>query len=283
MEFGPKSSGRRSALADWITDARNPLTARVAVNHIWSRHFGTPLVATTFDFGRKNAPPAHTELIDWLACELVEHGWSMKHMHRLIVTSAAYRMSSSATGGEANAAKDPDNVRLWRRTPIRLEAEAVRDSILALAGELDPTMGGPSVPTAAQAESKRRSLYFFHSNNERNLFLTTFDEANVKECYRRDESVVPQQALALLNSRLVQDSATRIAARLGADVPMSDDAAFVRRAFSGVLGVAPSDGELAACVKTMDAWRKLPNSKPEQARAHLIWALLNHNDFVTLR
>ena len=283
IEPGPKSSGRRSALADWITDARNPLTARVAVNHIWSRHMGVPLVATTFDFGRKNAPPAHVELIDWLACELVEHGWSMKHVHRLIVTSAAYRMSSSAAGGAANAAKDPDNVRLWRRTPIRLEAEAVRDSILALAGELDPTMGGPSVPTSVQAESKRRSLYFFHSNNERNLFLTTFDEANVKECYRRDESIVPQQALALLNSRLVQDSAARIAARLGADVSADDDAAFVRRAFSGVLGVAPNDGELAACVKTMDAWRKLPKSTPDEARAHLIWALLNHNDFVTLR
>ena len=283
VEFGPKSSGRRSALADWITDVRNPLTARVAVNHLWSRHMGAPLVATTFDFGRKNAPPAHVELIDWLACELVENGWSMKHVHRLIVTSAAYRMMSSATGGEANAANDPDNVRLWRRTPIRLEAEAVRDSLLALAGELDPTMGGPSIPASAQAESKRRSLNFFHSNNERNLFLTTFDEANVKECYRRDESIVPQQALALLNSRLVQDSAARIAARLGADVPADDDAAFVRKAFRGVLGVVPNDGELAACVKTMDAWRKLPKSTPEQARAHLIWALLNHNDFVTLR
>ena len=283
VEFGATSTGRRSALADWITDARNPLTARVAVNHLWSRHMGAPLVPNVFEFGRKNPPPTHPELIDWLASELIEHGWSMKHLHRLIVTSAAYRMSSSVAGAEANAAKDPDNLRWWRRTPIRLEAEAVRDSILALAGELDPTMGGPPVPTAAQAESKRRSLYFFHSNNERNLFLTTFDEASVKECYRRDQSIVPQQALALLNSRLVQDSAVRIATRLGADVPAGDDAAFVRSAFRGVLGVAPNEGELVACVRTMEAWRKLPNATPDATRAHLIWALLNHNDFVTLR
>ena len=283
VEFGPKSSGRRSALADWITDARNPLTARVAVNHLWSRHLGTPLVPNVFEFGRKNAAPTHPELIDWLASELVEHGWSMKHVHRLIVTSAVYRMSSSSVGAEANAAKDPDNLRWWRRTPVRIESQAVRDSILGLAGTLDATMGGPSVPTAAQAESKRRSLYFFHSNNERNLFLATFDEANVKECYRRDQSIVPQQALALLNSRLVHDSAARIAARLGTDVPANDDAAFVRQAFRGVLGVAPNDGELAACVRTMEAWRKLPHSTPDETRAHLIWALLNHNDFVTLR
>jgi hypothetical protein len=283
VEFGPKSSGRRTALADWMTDARNPLTARVAVNHLWTRHMGTPLVPNVFEFGLKSAPLTHPELLDWLACELVDHGWSMKHLHRLIVTSAAYRMSSSAVGGEANVAKDPDNLRWWRRSPIRIEAEVVRDSILALAGELDPAMGGPSVPTASQADSKRRSLYFFHSDNERNLFLTTFDEAGVKECYRREQSIIPQQALALSNSRLVHDGTSLIAKRLAANLPPGDDAAFVRQAFRDVLGVLPREAELAACVKTIEAWRKLPESSPDQARAHLIWALLNHNDFVTLR
>jgi hypothetical protein len=283
VESGPTSSGRRSALADWITDARNPLTARVAVNHIWTRHLGAPLVPAVFEFGRKNPAPTHTELIDWLASELVDSGWSMKHLHRLIVTSAAYRMSSSAAAAEANAAKDPDNLRWWRRAPIRIEAQAVRDSILSLAGQLDLTMGGPSVPTASQASSKRRSLYFFHSNNERNLFLTTFDEANVKECYRRDQSIVPQQALALSNSGLVHDSAALIAARFTTEIGAGDDAAFVRQAFRGVLGVPPNEVELAACVQTVKAWRKLPKATPEQARAHLVWALLNHNDFVTLR
>ena len=283
VEFNPTSSGRRTALANWITDPRNPLTARVAANHLWTRHFGTPLVPTVFEFGRKNPPPTHPELLDWLASELVDNGWSMKHLHRLIVTSAAYRMSSSQAGGEISAAKDPDNLRWWRRTPIRLEAQAVRDSLLALSGELDPTMGGPSVPTASQADSKRRSLYFFHSNNERNLFLTTFDEAGVKECYRREQSIVPQQALALANSRLVHDAASLIATRLTTEVPPNDDNAFVRQAFRTVLGTAPGDAESAACLKTLDAWRKLPQATPTTARAQLVWALFNHNDFVTLR
>lgn len=282
-QFSSTSTGRRSALADWITDPRNVLTARVAVNHIWSRHMGAPFVPSMFEFGRKNAQPVHPELLDWLASELVESGWDMKHLHRLIVTSAAYRMSSSALGGEASAAKDPDNLRWWRRAPVRIESQAVRDSILALTGELDLTMGGPPVPAAAEADSKRRSLYFTHSNNERNAFLTIFDEADVKECYRRDQSIVPQQALALSNSRLVLDSAVRIAARLGGIVPPEDDPAFVRQAFRGVLCAAPSDAEVATCIQTMSALRKLPGTIPAQARAHLIWALLNHNDFVTLR
>ena len=283
VEFTSTSSGRRTALAGWITDPRNPLTARVAVNHLWTRHFGTPLVPTVFEFGRKNPPPTHPELLDWLASELVDHGWSMKHLHRIIVTSAAYRMSSSLAGGEASAAKDPDNLRWWHRTPIRLEAQAVRDSLLALSGQLDPTLGGPSVPTASQADSKRRSLYFFHSNNERNLFLSTFDEAGVKECYRRDQSIVPQQALALANSRLVHDAAGLIATRLSGEVPPNDDGAFVREAFRTVLGTSPNEAESVACLKTLEACRKLPQATPATARAQLVWALFNHNDFVTLR
>jgi DNA-binding GntR family transcriptional regulator len=281
--FSATSTGRRSALADWITDPRNPLTARVAVNHLWLRHMGEPFVPSMFEFGRKSAAPLHPELLDWLASELVESGWDMKHLHRLIVTSAAYRMSSSALGGEASATKDSDNLRWWRRAPIRIESQAVRDSILALAGELDLTMGGPPVPMAAQAASKRRSLYFTHSNNERNTFLTLFDEADVRECYRRDQSIVPQQALALSNSSLVLDSAGRIAARLGGKIPPEDEAAFVRAAFRGVLCTAPSEAEIAACLQTLSELRKLPGTTPAQVRAHFVWALLNHNDFVTLR
>ena len=135
----------------------------------------------------------------------------MKHLHSLIVNSAAYRMSSTMAGGEAAAAKDPENLYWWRRVPIRLESQLVRDSLLSLAGTLDPTMGGPPVLPAMQATSTRRSLYFFHSNNERNLFLTTFDDALVKDCYRREQSIVPQQALALTNSRLVLDASEQIA------------------------------------------------------------------------
>lgn len=291
VTFPDHSTGRRSALAAWITDRRNPLTARVAANHIWARHMGAPLVATVFDFGRKGTPPMHPELLDWLAAELIDSGWDMKHLHRLIVTSSAYRMSSSTSGGEANLAKDPDNLRLWRRSPARLESEVLRDSILQLAGTLDLSRGGPPVLPAAQADSTRRSLYFVHSNNERNPFLTTFDAALVKECYRRDESVVPQQALALSNSRLVHDAARQIAERLSAsnaaDRPPAADVEFIQRAFSVVLGIRPSDEEVRASVSAMDEWRKLPNESSDgpvdRARQHLVWALFNHNDFVTIR
>ncbi len=275
--FQPQSTGRRKALAEWVTDPKNPLTARVAVNHLWTRHMGAPLVPTVFDFGRKGTPPANPELLDWLASEFVASDWSMKHMHRLIVTSATYRMSSSSAGADANVAKDADNKHWWRRTPIRLESQAVRDSILALAGTLDPARGGPPVPSGT--ESKRRSIYLFHSNNERNLFLTTFDEASVKECYRREQSIVPQQALALANSEMVLDAAPKIAERLSAE--NVDDVAFVRRAFQNVLGVSASEREMSASLRALESWRKLPDGAA--ARSHLIWALINHNDFVTLR
>ncbi len=281
VTFPKTSTGRRSALAAWVTDARNPLTARVAVNHIWARHFGTPLVATVFDFGRKGAMPTHPELLDWLACELVESGWNMRHIHKLIVTSATYRMSSSLAGGEAGFARDPDNIHLWHRDSQRLEAEVVRDSLLALSGELDVARGGPSIPPGEQDNSKRRSLYFFHSNNDRNLFLTTFDAAAVKECYRRDRSIVPQQALAMSNSALVHTAAEKIAARIAKAAPAEPD--FIRSAWTQLLAITPDEAETAASSRALAAWRALPSATDIAARAQLIRALLNHNDFVTLR
>ncbi len=284
VPFLPQSTGRRTALARWITDRRNPLTARVAVNHLWARHMGVPLVPTVFDFGRKGTPPTNPELLDWLAAEFREQGWSMKHLDRLIVTSAAYRMSSSKRGAGANLVRDPDNVYFWRREPVRIEAEAVRDSILALAGTLDITRGGPPVLASAQAASRRRSLYFFHSETDRNLFLTTFDGAGVRECYRRDQSIVPQQALALTNSSLVLDAAAPIAERLStgpAGGPRLDDAAFIRHAFAVVLGIDAGEAEVAASKRALETWRAQGAAGSEHSR--LIWALLNHNDFVTLR
>jgi hypothetical protein len=278
-KFPPQSTGRRKALADWITDTENPLAARVAVNHIWSRHMGKPLVHSVFDFGRNGSRPTHPDLLDWLAVEFMESGWSMRHMHNLIVTSATYRMSTSISGGDASDAIDQDNRYLWRRTPIRLESEVLRDSILSHSGELDLTMGGPSIPSAAQASSKRRSLYFYHSNNERNLFLTTFDEAMVKECYKRDQSIVPQQALALSNSNLVHGASPKIAAHLSAE--KADDPAFIRKSFSVLLGIEASEAEVSTSLKAMENWSKI--SGPDKARSRLVWALLNHNDFVTLR
>ncbi len=281
VEFKPTSSGRRTALANWITDSRNPLTARVAVNHLWTRHMGQPLVPTVFDFGRKGTRPIHPELLDWLASEFIDSGWSMKHIHSLIVESSAYRMSSSTSSNNKAASADPENQYWWRRVPIRLESQLVRDSLLALAGTLDFTMGGPSVPSGLQAESMRRSLYFFHSNNERSLFLSMFDEALVKDCYRREQSIVPQQALALTNSRLVLDASGQIAKRLSAKAV--EDDAFTRTAFRFVVGFDASDEELDACRIALGEWRNQPGGSTQIARANLVWALINHNDFVTLR
>jgi hypothetical protein len=281
VEFKPTSTGRRTALSNWITDPRNPLTARVAVNHLWTRHMGQPLVPTVFDFGRKGTRPTHPELLDWLACELIDSSWSMKHVHSLIVNSSVYRMSSSTNSRSDAISADPENLYWWRRVPIRLESQLVRDSMLALAGTIDFKMGGPSIPSQQQAESHRRSLYFFHSNNERSLFLSMFDEALVKDCYRREQSIVPQQALALANSRLVLDASSQISKRLSEKAVDDDD--FTRSAFRFVVGFDASDEELDACRIALDQWRNQPSGSTENGRANLVWALINHNDFVTLR
>lgn len=287
INWGDQSTGRRKALAEWITDPHNPLTARVAVNHIWNRHMATPLAPNLFDLGRNSPPPSNPELLDWLAAELIESGWDMRHLHRLIVTSATYRMSSATAGREANVAKDGDNVFWWRRNTIRLESEIIRDAILSLAGTLDPTIGGPSVASDKQEDSRRRSIYFFHSNNERNQFLTTFDGALVTECYRRNQSVVPQQALAMTNSRLVLDSskpiAEWIAKAIGPNESNVDDIEFIRSAFMYLLGSLPNDTELSASLEAITKWRKMPKVSLQDSRSYLVWSLLNHNDFITLR
>lgn len=284
----PKTStGRRTAFARWITDARHPLPARVAVNHIWSRHFGKPLVPTVFDFGRKGTPPTHPELLDWLAVEFRESGWSMKHLHRLIVTSNTYRLSSSSAGASAETiAADPDNKFYWRANSIRMEAQLIRDSLLHLAGDLDLTRGGPSIPVAA--ESRRRSLYFFHSHNEHQKFLSIFDDANVLECYRRADSIVPQQALALENSPLASTMADKIAQRILAANPSQSDPEFARSAFLAVLSVEPSAAEQSLVLESLgqlkEAAKRKNRPNPDAfARTGLIHVLLNHNDFVTIR
>jgi hypothetical protein len=183
-------------------------------------------------------------------------------------------------------AADPDNRLLWRREPVRLEAQVVRDAMLALAGTLDPAMGGPPVPEGRQADSHRRSLYFWHSDISRNLFLTTFDDASVAECYRRDQSIVPQQALALSNAAIAHDAAAKVAARIdGAGAATTDDAAFLDHAFGLVLHRPPRAEEKAACLASIEKWRAVEKAagKADPARVHAVWTLFNHNDFVTLR
>jgi hypothetical protein len=264
------STGRRSALARWITDRSNPLAARVAVNHVWARHFGQPLVPTVFDFGRNGQPPTHPALVDWLAAEFVDRGWSLKALHRLLVTSRAYRADTRPDA--TAAALDPDNRYYWRFAPRRLEAEAVRDGLLAAAGRLDRTMGGPDLDHATGLTTFRRSLYYRHASEKQMTFLVAFDAANVNECYRRHASIVPQQALALANSSLTQECAATLAARLAA----ATDDEFVRRAFASVLSRPPTAEEVADCAAFL--------AEPGEGRREgLVRVLFNHHEFVTIR
>ena len=264
------STGRRTALAKWIISRDNPLAARVAVNHIWMRHFGTPIVEKVFDFGRQSTRPEHAALLDFLAVELIDSGWSMKHLHRLILTSQAWqRTSSNLNADDATFAADPTNQFYWRMNPRRMESQLIRDSLLSQAGVLDLEMGGPSIKPGV--DIRRRSLYLNHSRESNSLLLTTFDDADVLACYRRSESIVPQQALALANSALSLEMCEQIAATTTAG---SDDREFARTAFAKILCRPASKSELAECTKFL---AEVPN------RARLIHALVNHNDHIMIR
>ena len=262
------STGRRMALAKWITSRDNPLAARVAVNHIWMRHLGAPIVPTVFDFGLNGRRPTNQPLLDWLAVELMDpstssgqvpstssgqvpstssgqgRGWNMKSIHRLIVTSSTYRMRSDpAADNEANHKADPDNVYLWRANPRRMQAETVRDSVLFVANHLDFTSGGPDLDHEQGLASNRRSLYFRHAHEKQMTFLKIFDAPSPNECYRRNESVMPQQALALANNSLALAQSRRLASALTQQAGITADPrrAFITTAFEQVLSRPPSE------------------------------------------
>jgi hypothetical protein len=293
--YPAQSTGRRRALARWITHPANPLTARMAINQIWMHHFETPLVPSVFDFGRNGKPPAIPALLDWLAVELQSQGWQMKPIHRLILSSAAYRMESAA------------DIYLWRMNPRRMEAEAVRDNVMHVAGDLDQKVGGPDLDPETGLKSARRSLYFRHAKEKRVTFLRLFDSPNVLSCYRRTDSVMPQQALALANSSLCLEQARLLAGKLERDLPkespVAHDTAFVIAAFERVLGRLPTRDETIACEDYLRSSAKQfadlarlapfssgpaalvpPSADPRQrAREDLVHVLYNHNDFVTIR
>lgn len=307
-QYPATSSGRRLALARWIADGQNPRTARVAINHLWLRHFGRALVPTVDDFGLNGQPPSHPVLLDWLACELVENGWSMKQIHRLIVRSAAYGRSSARGEANANEQIDRENVYLWRMNSRRMEAEVVRDSVLATSGNLDTRLGGPEIPESEGLTTPRRSLYFRATPNEKMKLLELFDAADPNACYRRRESIVPQQALALLNSSLVQDHARALAERLAGEASKSGasqeaaDRAFVVVAFETVLSRSPTPDEVQTCLGFLDrntaqlrqpnlatfpaggGTARAPAADPRQrARENLLLVLYSHHEFVTVR
>ncbi len=272
--YPAQSSGRRVAFARWLTSPQNPLTARVAVNHLWARHFGAGLIPSAADFGKAARSPAHPALLDWLAGELMSHGWSMRHIHRLIVTSAVYRQSS-APGADAEKMKqaDPDNITLWHFPARRLEAEAVRDNVLFTTGGLALTRGGPEIEQSLALTSPRRSLYLRCAAEKQAEILQVFDGPSVVECYERKPTVMPQQALAMMNSELTQSRAAAVAAQTAGE---KDDTALVRAAFIRLLTREPSPEELTACLDFV---------KPATPRLREMFFLtmLNHHEFLTLR
>ncbi len=310
-QYPKTSTGRRAALAGWIANRNNPLTARVAVNHIWLRHFGQPLVPTVFDFGLNGKPPTQPLLLDYLAHDLMADGWRMKRLHKLIVMSRTYRAHSSPnvlspTVVAQNRRVDPDNRYLWRANTRRVEGEVVRDSLLRVTGNLDATLGGPEIDQNKGLTTFRRSVYYRHAHEKYMTFLKTFDAPNIVECYKRDETLIPQQGLALFNSRLAIDQSRHLAARLTkplANVQKGLDRAFIVSAFESVLSRPPSDEEVAAATSFLSEQTELfkerrqltpfvsggkstvaASSDPRQrARENLVHVLFNHNDFVTVR
>lgn len=265
-----KTSGRRKAFAEWLTSPDNPLTARTMVNRIWQQHFGEGLVRTPSNFGKTGEAPTHPELLDWLATEFVAKGWSVKAMHRLLMNSEAYQRASDDVA--ASAKIDPDNRLLWRMPRRRLEAEAVRDGIFAVAGNLDRTVGGPGVfpyidPALFQSSSKRtwngkpdtdpstwrRSVYVF---SKRSIPLPMFDvfdrPDSVGSCARRNRSTIAPQALILMNNSMVTMEAGFFADRLRKEAGAEPNAQ-VQRAFEVALSRPPTQAEAERSVAFIKA------------------------------
>ncbi|MDA0282861.1 MAG: PSD1 and planctomycete cytochrome C domain-containing protein [Planctomycetota bacterium] len=294
--YPESSTGRRTAFARWIIDPRNPLPSRVAVNHVWLRHFGQPLVDPVDDFGRRTKAPPMQELLDWLAVDFQEKGWSMKRLHRLMVTSQTYQRATGIREADAATLKtDPTNQFYWRRVPVRMESQMIRDSVLHLAGVLDLKMGGRT-ENPKDVNVRRRSMYFTQSRDDHNPFVAMFDDADIQNCYRRSESIVPQQALAMANSRLTLEMSRKLRDRIAAQLEMESagespsvsnaDEAFVGKAFELLIARQPVASELMECQSTLIQLAEALQGKPDaaaRAQAALVHALLNHNDFVTIR
>jgi len=280
---GAKFSGRRRSLALWMTDVEHgagSLLARVIVNRLWHHHFGQGLVSTPNDFGTQGSKPSHPELLDWLAGELIRNGWRLKPIHRLILTSGTYRQKDTADDTRVKA--DPDNALLSRWVPRRLEAEAVRDSLLSVAGVLDPTRFGPGTLDPA---SRRRSIYFTVKRSQMVGAMQAFDapEPLVSQGTRPTTTVAPQ-ALWLMNSPAVRSWATAFAHRIdpGPDQPPSTA---VVRGYSIALNRAPTESEreagagfLAAQVERYRGEGK--SDARERALTDLAQVILSLNEFI---
>jgi hypothetical protein len=306
IKAGAKTPNRRTALAEWLVRADNPLTTRVIVNRLWQHHFGKGIVATPSDFGVKGEYPTHPELLDWLASQFVDRGWKLKEMHRLMVTSATYRQASKFRKEAAEI--DPENSLLWRSNRRRMDAEVLRDAMLVASGELNPKMGGPGVrppiekeiedlifteaevvdlwpETPDQKEHLRRSIYLFRKRNVRYPMFDAFDAPDTQSaCPERAVSTHSLQALVMLNSDFAADRARTLAERLrhAATSPQGQ----VERAYQITLGRSPSQAELDQALSFLKSQseqlaRTSVGKKAEDlALVDFCLAMLNRNEFV---
>ena len=301
-----ETSGYRLALAQWMTSPDHPLTARVAVNRIWQHHFGAGIVATPENFGKLGAQPTHPKLLDWLAVDFMQNGWKMKRLHRLIMTSTVYRQSSRQTDEAYAAAKasDPLNKLLWRMNMRRLEAEAVRDSVIAVSGRLDPTVGGSAILIEHDSSGlqsidrndptpnadRRRSLYVLARRNYPLNFLEVFDYPLMQtNCNRRINSATPLQSLTLMNDEFVLQHAEHIKNRVN-DLSGTATASIegkIESAYRLALARKPNAMEMAISrdhlTKQRDLYRKsnfADDKASGKALASLCQMLLASNEFL---
>jgi len=287
------SSGRRAVLARWLAGRTNPLTARVFVNRLWQHHFGQGIVATPNDFGSMGASASHPDLLDWLAAELMSSGGSVKHMHRLMLLSATYRQSSRVENPHGRRT-DPDNIFLWRARRQRLEAEPLRDSLLAVSGQLNRQARGPGVRLPLPAEiaalqykgnwqahpdpfqHNRRTIFLFVKRNNRPPLLLDFDApGTMVSCGRRNQSSHAGQALTLLNSPELDRLARAFARRLQAEAGRAP-VAVVERAYRLALGRGPTPDELSLG----RAFLEEPEVSFEDTLADYCLVLLNVDEFI---
>jgi mono/diheme cytochrome c family protein len=306
-----ETSGRRLALAHWLTDWQSPaggLAARVYVNRVWQHLFGRGIVATSENLGQSGARPTHVELLEWLTCQFVDDGRRLKPLVKQIVMSSVYRQSSAVNTSEGRAGQaaaistDPGNQLLWRMPLKRLEAELVRDALLSVGGQLDPRLGGPPLPVETRADGSvvideknlpspaakaRRSLYVLARRNYHLSMLNVFDQpAMSTNCPQRQQSAVVLQSLAMLNDDFVREQASQFARRVRS-AGESDAAAQIELAFRIALGRMPSPHEaawsqdlLARQAAELAATSLSAEAVAEQSLAHLCHMLLNTNEFL---
>jgi len=293
-----RSSGRRTVLANWITNRENPLTARVMVNRVWQGHFGRGIVASSNDFGKFGTGPTHPELLDWLATEFVDGGWKLKKLHKLILMSRTYQMSAKATPETLRL--DPGNMLFGRFSMRRLTAEELRDSILATAGRLDLRTGGASIypkipeevraglsmpkagwPTTPPDQENRRSIYIHVKRSLQVPILGQHDQADTdNSCPVRYTTTVPTQALGMLNGTFTNEAAAAFATRLKREAP--DLEGRVRRAIRLTAGRDPANDEVTKDVAFIRDLQAKSSLTDVQALQQYCLLVLNTNEFVYL-